>query len=159
MRFDHLGLVVKDLGKARLGLANTLGIQEWTDEIDDLVNGVRIQFGRDRSGLCYELLEPLGADSPVAEAVRMRRTILNHVAYMVDKLSVAAEHLSLAGCAAMNEPKPAIAYGGGLVFGGITAGRTRALRSRVTTLRSFAILEGDRQKSYIILLAFTLGMS
>lgn len=115
MKFDHVGLVVKDLAKARVSLASTLGIQEWTDEVDDYVNGVRIQFGRDGSGLQYELLEPLGAESPVAEALAMRRAILNHVAYVVEDLAAGVERLVSAGCVAMTVPKPAIAYGGRLI--------------------------------------------
>jgi len=115
LKFDHVGLVVKDLAKARLNLSATLGIQEWTDEIKDPVNGVRIQFGRDPAGLNYELLEPLDDDSPVSEALRAQRTILNHVAYLVEDLAIEAERLLSEGCVPTSKPKGAVAFGGGLI--------------------------------------------
>jgi len=112
MQFDHLGLVVKSLAKGRKTLAATLGIQEWTEQFDDAVNGVRLQFGRDPSGICYELLEPLDENSPVYPALTAGKAILNHVAYLVSDLAAAGSRLRAAGSAPTSEPKPAIAYGG-----------------------------------------------
>ena len=64
-RFDHLGLVVKRIDKARPRMAALLAITDWTEPIDDPVNGVRLQFGRDPAAVVYELLEPLDDHSPV----------------------------------------------------------------------------------------------
>ncbi len=111
-RFDHLGLVVKRLAKGRERMSGLLRIAEWTAPIEDAVNGVRLQFGRDPAGVVYELLEPLGQDSPVYEALRSGKAILNHVAYRVPDLAAGAAHLATAGAARVSEPKPAIAYGG-----------------------------------------------
>ena len=112
MRFDHIGLVVKSIGKGRRVLTGLLDIRAWTAEFRDSVNGVVCQFGRDSSGICYELLEPLGEDSPVYPALRSRRAILNHTAYLVDDLASAGRRLQSQGCARTADPKPAIAYGG-----------------------------------------------
>jgi hypothetical protein len=38
--------------------------EHWSEAFVDDVNGVIVQFGRDDSGICYELIEPLGPDSP-----------------------------------------------------------------------------------------------
>ena len=65
MLFDHLGIVVKSLARGRAGISAMLRVTEWSAEFVDAVNGVKLQFGRDASGMCYELLEPLGPDSPV----------------------------------------------------------------------------------------------
>jgi methylmalonyl-CoA/ethylmalonyl-CoA epimerase len=111
-RFDHLGVVVKRLGKGRERMSALLSITDWTAPIDDIVNGVRLQFGRDPAGVVYELLEPLGEDSPVYPALRTGMAILNHVAYLTVDLSAAAAHLASAGAARATDPKPAIAYGG-----------------------------------------------
>jgi methylmalonyl-CoA/ethylmalonyl-CoA epimerase len=111
-RFDHLGVVVKTLERGRSRLADLLSISDWTGAIDDPVNGVRLQFGRDPAGLVYELLEPLGQDSPVHSALQGGRAILNHVAYRVPDLKAGAEHFARAGAAPVGEPKPAIAYDG-----------------------------------------------
>lgn len=111
-RFDHLGVAVKSLAKGRRSLETALGISEWTEEIADAVNGVRLQFGRDRAGVVYELLEPLGENSPVSEALRSKRALLNHVAYRVRDLDAALEQMRAGGAMPTSQPNPAIAYGG-----------------------------------------------
>ncbi len=114
-RFDHLGLVVKRLAKGRERMSALLLIDDWTAPIEDVVNGVLLQFGRDPAGVVYELLEPLGEDSPVYEAMRSGKAILNHLAYRVPDLAAGAVHLATAGAARVSDPKPAIAYGGRLI--------------------------------------------
>jgi len=61
--------VVKRIDKARARMAALLAIEAWTAPIDDPVNGVRLQFGRDPAGVVYELLEPLDETSPVYPAL------------------------------------------------------------------------------------------
>ena len=40
-------------------------MREWTDEFADPVNHVYVQFGRDTSHICYELIAPLDDEAPV----------------------------------------------------------------------------------------------
>ena len=115
MRFDHLGLVVKDLRKGRRGLRALVAPDCWSAEFTDPLNGVICQFGQDHSGIVFELLEPLGPNSPVAAALAERRAILNHVAYLVDDLQASGQLLLDQGCAQTSHPKPAVAYGGRLI--------------------------------------------
>lgn len=112
VQFDHLGLVVKSLGKGRKALAEALAIRDWTEEFRDPVNGVLVQFGRDPAGVVYELLEPLDENSPVYNSLVTGKAILNHVAYRVTDLHAQAERMRSAGCMPTSEPKPAVAYGG-----------------------------------------------
>jgi methylmalonyl-CoA/ethylmalonyl-CoA epimerase len=112
LRFDHLGLVVSRLDRGRKHLAAGLGICRWTEEVTDLVNGVRLQFGRDESGVCYELLEPLGETSPVYNALKTGKGILNHVAYRIADLDEWQQRMQQSGWARTSDPKPAVAYGG-----------------------------------------------
>lgn len=112
LQFDHLGLVVKTVAKGRTVLAKMLNIEMWTREFRDPINGVLLQFGRDPAGVCYELLEPLDASSPVYPALSGGKAILNHVAYRVADLAAHGERLRRAGCAPTSDPKPALAYGG-----------------------------------------------
>ena len=112
MRFDHLGLVVKSVAKGRHVLAGMLDIRAWSAEFRDPVNGVVCQFGRDTSGFCYELLEPLDSDSPVFPALKGGRAILNHTAYLVADIVAGGDRLRRHGCARTSDPKPAVAYGG-----------------------------------------------
>jgi methylmalonyl-CoA/ethylmalonyl-CoA epimerase len=110
--FDHIGVVVKTLDKGRAHFAAALAVTEWTDPLDDPVNGVNLQFGRDASGTVYELLAPLDADSPVQGTLQGRKNLLNHVAYRVPDLTAAAATLRDARCFPTADPKPAIAFGG-----------------------------------------------
>lgn len=123
-RFDHLGLVVKSLAKGRKHLTNILQISDWTNEVTDPVNGVEIQFGRDPSGLVYELLSPIDENSPVYAALTSGKAILNHVAYVTDDLQAGAAHLGRNGCASTGAPKPAIAYDGARIQFFVTPLRT-----------------------------------
>ncbi|MHA6334666.1 VOC family protein [Qipengyuania sp. CAU 1752] len=110
--FDHLGVVVKSLARGRGTIGPVFGITSWTEEHTDPVNGVRLQFGRDRAGVVYELLEPIGDDSPVAGALKSRKDLLNHVAYLIEDLDRDAAHIRAQGAVPTSEPRPAIAYDG-----------------------------------------------
>ena len=113
--FDHSGVVVKTLEKGRRSMQQTLGISEWTAELEDPINGVHVTFGRDPCGVVYELLAPLDAQSPVQGALQSRKNLLNHVAYLVPNLREAAARMRTAGCAPTADPKPAIAYGNRMI--------------------------------------------
>ena len=110
-KFDHIGVVVKTIDKGRRSLGLTLGILEWTAPLRDPVNGVQVVFGRDPSGVVYELLAPLDESSPVQGALRAGKNLLNHVTYLVPNLDEAAQRMRATGCAPTADPKPAIAYG------------------------------------------------
>ncbi|HWU72889.1 MAG TPA: VOC family protein [Sphingomonas sp.] len=113
--FDHVGVVVKTLDRGRKHFVHALGVSDWTDPIEDPVNGVHLQFGRDGSGMVYELVAPLDTGSPVAGALAARKNLLNHVAYRVPDLAEAAAGLREARCFPTAEPKPAIAFGGAMI--------------------------------------------
>ena len=112
MRFDHIGVVVPDLAQGRDHFAGLFGVVLWTEEFCDEVNDVLAQFGLDASGVCYEIIAPLGPGSPIAQALRRGQRILNHIAYRVPDLRAAAERLQAQGCMPATKPSVAIAYGG-----------------------------------------------
>ncbi len=112
MKFDHLGVVTESLSDGRRHLGPMVGIKGWTREFSDPVNMVNVQFGIDASGICYELISPLGNESPILEALRSGNRILNHVAYLVPDLAAAAARLRAANCVPTGTAKPAVAYGG-----------------------------------------------
>jgi methylmalonyl-CoA/ethylmalonyl-CoA epimerase len=112
LRFDHLGVVVSDLAVGRSHFRSVFGVEVWTDEFVDPVNGVHVQFGLDGGGICYELIAPLGLESPVAGALRTGCRILNHVAYLTDHLEASAAELRANRYSPTGNPKPGIAYGG-----------------------------------------------
>jgi hypothetical protein len=87
MIFDHIGIAVANLESGRIGLSQIFQIEAWTSEFVDPINQVSVQFGRDQVGICYELVAPNREESPIAQAVKTNRGILNHVAYIVHDLA------------------------------------------------------------------------
>jgi len=112
MKFDHIGVAAGTLEIGRAVLRETLDIVEWSAEFADPVNHIYCQFGRDASGICYELVAPLDDQSPIAKAVRTRNNVLHHLAYLVTDLDAEAARLEPAGCVVVTRPAPAIAFGG-----------------------------------------------
>jgi methylmalonyl-CoA/ethylmalonyl-CoA epimerase len=111
LKFDHIGVVVKSLAIGRVSLNSAIGMNEWTREFRDEINGVEIQFGRDPAGIVHELLVPLDEKSPVYAALSGKRNILNHIAYIVPELSMANDQMRQNGCLPLGPEKAAIAYG------------------------------------------------
>jgi methylmalonyl-CoA/ethylmalonyl-CoA epimerase len=112
VKFDHIGMVTNTLLDGRMILASTFEITGWTSEFCDPINGVFVQFCIDSSGICYELIAPLGDKSPVRGALDSRSNILNHVAYLVSDLSTEHKRLRSAGAIPIGHPNPAVAYDG-----------------------------------------------
>jgi len=112
MQFDHIGVAAATLEVGRQALAQVLEITDWSAEFSDPLNHIYCQFGRDASGVCYEVIAPLDEHSPIAKTVRTRRDTLHHVAYLVGDLEVEAARLVGARCVTVTRPTPAVAYGG-----------------------------------------------
>jgi methylmalonyl-CoA/ethylmalonyl-CoA epimerase len=115
MRFDHIGLFVSELSHGRERLAALLSIARFSDEINDPLLHVRVQFCIDASGISYELVAPLGEDNPVSAVLASGRNILNHVAYRVDSLEAAMASLRKQGSVPVGAPAPAVAFAGARV--------------------------------------------
>lgn len=113
LELDHLGLIVPDLTAGRVFLEAALGISLWTPVTEDSVLKVAVQFGSTPGGqLTYELIAPFGEASPIANALRSGKHILNHLAYLTPDLEASGERLRAAGCYATGDPQPAVAYQG-----------------------------------------------
>lgn len=112
LQFDHLGVVVSDIAAGREHFQSIFGVQSWTKTFADPVNRVSVQFGLDPGGLCYELISPLGPDSPVTRALKARNPILNHIAYLTPDLKEAEGELRKKRFLPTGPANPAVAYGG-----------------------------------------------
>jgi methylmalonyl-CoA/ethylmalonyl-CoA epimerase len=111
LELDHLGLIVPDLATGRTFLASALGVTHWTTTVEDPTLGVSVQFGATPGHqLTYELIAPLGETSPIANALRAGKHILNHLAYLTPDLEASGERLRAAGCHPAGDPQPALAY-------------------------------------------------
>jgi methylmalonyl-CoA/ethylmalonyl-CoA epimerase len=115
LTFDHLGLVCAEISQGRSFLGNTLGVNDWTDAVTDPIQQVHVQFGRDNSGMVYELIAPSAAGSPIAASLKSGKNILNHVAYRTSDILAAAAQLQASDCIAISMPNPAVAFDGALI--------------------------------------------
>ena len=112
--FDHIGIVVADLDAASEQIRRLLPIDGSTRRFDDEGLGVSVQFFRDRSGLVFELIAPLGERSPVANTLAQQHR-LNQIAYRCVDLETEVKVLRRAGAMPLGRPAPAIAFGGARV--------------------------------------------
>ena len=110
MRFDHLGIVVPNLQIGRDHFFKIYGINSWTDEFFDELNGVYVQFGQSKDKVCYELVAPIDNKSPVYNVLSKKKNILNHIAYIVDAIAVCSEELLSNKFVPLGKPNKAVAY-------------------------------------------------
>ena len=110
--FDHIGVVVPSVEWGRPRLAPLWGVDAWTTVFEDPIHKVIVQFGRDHSGIVYELVAPRGEDAPIRQALSKGQNLLNHVAYRTPDLAMAATVLRGQGCIPLGRPAPAVAFGG-----------------------------------------------
>ena len=98
---DHVGVVVPTLAEGRrFFTADEPGLR------------VAVQFGRGAGGVVYELIAPLGEDSPVSGALRSGRNLQHPLADRTASLDGAARQLREQGCVETAAAHPALAYGG-----------------------------------------------
>jgi methylmalonyl-CoA/ethylmalonyl-CoA epimerase len=115
MIFDHVGIVVQDIEKGVKLLSSTLPVDAWTRRFDDAGLGVSVKFARDASGVVYELIAPLGENSPVAAISRSKQGTINQLAYRVGDLDAATRQLRSARALPTGPARTAAAFGGARV--------------------------------------------
>ena len=111
MRFDHLGIIAPDLASGRALLGSAIGVGQWSREYEELCQDVFAQFGRCASGICYEIIAPRSATSPIARALASRTHTIHHVAYLVADLAREAGRLADAGLVPVGPAKPGLVFG------------------------------------------------
>ncbi|POV86799.1 glyoxalase [Aeromonas sp. ASNIH8] len=112
MQFDHIGLVVPDLASGVAYCRDVLGLSRFSVAVEDPLQRVWVQFVHDDYGLCYELVSPASEESPVAQVLKTRRNVINHLAYRVSNLQASAERLRTQRHLPLGPSQPAIAFGG-----------------------------------------------
>ena len=110
MKFDHIGVFVKSLSVGRNYLTEIVQITKWTEPINDEIQGVSIQFGYDKSGICYELVAPNAKINPVDKLLSQGKNIINHVGYRVDDIESEILRLQNLNSILVSGPTPAIAF-------------------------------------------------
>ncbi len=98
---DHVGIAVEDLDEAIERYRTTLGVEPTHRErvVDQGVEEVLFAVG----GSFVQLLGALGPDTPVGRFLASHGPGVHHVAYRVDDIAVALEHLRAEGVRLIDE--------------------------------------------------------
>lgn len=115
-RLNHVAIAVPDLAKAAARYHDTLGARVGAPQ-ELPAHGVTVVFV-DLANSKVELLEPLGASSPVA-AFLLKNPAggMHHVCFEVDDLGAARDRLTAAGARVLGSGEPTVgAHGKPVLF-------------------------------------------
>lgn len=112
MRMHHIGIVVPDIATSKDYYETELGLTVQSGVSVDPIQKVKVMFLRhpDES-VAYELIEPLGDDSPVINTLKSKNR-LAHVCYEVTNLENKIESLRNSGHILISGPVSAVAFDG-----------------------------------------------
>lgn len=101
IRIEHIGIAVKDLGKAEEVYARLLGTASYKREAVES-EGVITSFFRTGPNK-IELLESTRPDGPIAKAIEKRGEGIHHIAFEVEDIRLEMERLRNEGFTLLNE--------------------------------------------------------
>ncbi len=115
-RLNHVAIAVKDLAAATAVYQGTLGAKVTAAQVEP-AHGVTVVFV-ELPNTKIELLEPLGADSPIAKFLeRNPDGGIHHICYEVDDIIAARDRLKAAGARVLGSGEPKIgAHGKPVLF-------------------------------------------
>lgn len=116
MKFDHIGIVVKELDFGCEKLSKLFEIGRKSNVYHDALLNVSVQFCYDQYGICYELVAPYGSNSPVDNVLQNSSSTLNHIAYKTNEFDGTISKLRKTGCVPLGIPQPALAFNGSRVI-------------------------------------------
>lgn len=124
MQFHHIGLIVDDIDTGKAFLESLISNLAWSEKYEDFGIGVTVLFGTGTDGLRYELIAPLGLESPVFKHLTKRENMLHHIAYVVDDFEVTFRDFRSLKLMPLGEVMPAVAFKGKRVAFFLTPIRT-----------------------------------
>jgi methylmalonyl-CoA/ethylmalonyl-CoA epimerase len=115
-RLNHVAIATPDLAAAAAQYRDTLGAKVTAPEPQP-AHGVTVVF-IELPNTKIELLEPLGADSPIAKFLEKSPAGgIHHVCYEVDDIRAARDRLKAAGARVLGDGEPKIgAHGKPVLF-------------------------------------------
>ena len=115
-RLNHVAIAVKDLAAATALYRDTLGARV-SQSLPQPEHGVTVVFV-ELPNTKVELLEPLGADSPITKFLeRNADGGIHHICYEVDDILAARDRLKAAGARVLGTGEPRIgAHGKPVLF-------------------------------------------
>jgi methylmalonyl-CoA/ethylmalonyl-CoA epimerase len=114
MKIHHLGIAVKNIETSAVMYNESLGWEQTGSLIYDPVQSVNILFMRDSHGARFELLEPVGNNSPVKKLLE-RRIGLYHICYEVQDIHSKIKELTAKGFLLISGPVGAVAFNDNLI--------------------------------------------
>jgi len=100
---DHVGIAVWDLDEAKAFYERVFGMRVVHEEVNE-EQGVReAMLAVGQSGSCLQLLAPLTPDSTIGRFLERSGPGIQQVAYRVDDVREAADHLRQAGVRVLYE--------------------------------------------------------
>ena len=106
-RLNHVAIAVPDLAAASAMYRNMLGARV-SSPVDQPAHGVTVVFV-DLPNTKIELLQPLGASSPIAGFLeRNAAGGIHHVCYEVDDILAVRDHLKAMGARVLGDGEPKI---------------------------------------------------
>ena len=110
MKFDHIGVFVKNINDGVLFFSKIITISQESKIYDDYNLGVSIKFLHDSDDICYELISPLTENNPVINSLNKKVNILNHLAYTSSDFSRDVIRIKNSGAIQITEISKAIAF-------------------------------------------------
>ena len=105
MKIDHIGIVVKNIDKAKEKYIQLLDYEVKTELIYDKFQKVNVLFLENKFGERIELIEPTTTDSPVYNALK-KGGGTNHIGYKTDNLEKSLAEARTEKCIIVREPMP-----------------------------------------------------
>lgn len=115
-RLNHIAIAVKDIAAASAVYRDTLGAKV-SDPLPQPEHGVTVVF-IELPNTKVELLEPLGANSPIAKFLEKNADGgMHHVCYEVEDIIAARDRLKAGGARVLGDGEPKIgAHGKPVLF-------------------------------------------
>ena len=81
MKFDHIGIFVKEIDYGQTELSKVIEIFKKSEIFHDTLLNVSVQFCYDKCGICYELVAPYGENNPVESVLKVMEifSIILHI--------------------------------------------------------------------------------
>ncbi len=116
LKFNHVGLIVRDIEKSARFYEDMLNMKRTTGVIYDPEQKVNLLFLEDKNveGLVYELVQPVYEDSPSAQWLKKGNT-LQHFCYEVEDIQKGIKYFADNGGYLFVEPVPAVAFNNRLI--------------------------------------------
>lgn len=105
MKLNHIGIAVPDLETGRSLWEEALGLTpRGVEEV--ATEKVRTAFFEASEGVNVELLEPMGAGSPIEKFLEKRGPGIHHLCFEVEDLDEALEKAEAQGYRRVKDPSP-----------------------------------------------------